>query len=249
MVNITIELEAFTGPMDLLCHLIDKNKINIYDIPISQLVDQYMLYLDAMIKKDMDDISAFLVMATTLLQIKSALMLPKTQKDDNSEDIDPREELVKRLLEYKKIKEVTSEFKEREEINSTLLYKDADKVISELKKDNTSTIEDFLHGLKLDDLYLAFREVMMRKDDKVDTIRSSFKGIERDLFTVSQKMVYVREYLYIHNEVYFSKIFRAKSHKMEKVVTFLALLELIKNKEVLVCQDSFFSDILIKKRS
>lgn len=245
--DVTIELDVFQGPLDLLYHLIEKNKIDIYDIPISELVDQYMVYLDALIEKKMEDISSFIVMATTLLEIKSKMLLPKPPVEED-EDFDPREELVKRLLEYKKIKEVTTEFKKREEESASILYKEADNVVKDLKKEDYSTLHDFLDGINIDDLYKAFQEVMSRKDDKIDIIRSSFKSVEKDTFTIEGKMGYIRDLIYINKTTNFSKIFHKNTRKIEKVVTFLAVLELMKNFEIRIKQDEIFGEIVIVKR-
>ena len=233
MEQVTIRLDAFEGPMDLLYHLIEKNEIDIYDIPIASLTDQYLAYLDAAEDRNMDGMSEFLVMAATLLEIKSKLLLPKPKKEAEEEGPDPRAELVERLLEYKKIKGVTAEWKARAEEAARLLYKPADKAIAKLRREEDQPLEDFLMGVTMEDLYLAFQEVMQRKESKVDHVRSSFRAVERDL-------------LILQPQITFFGIFRRKSRKMEKVVTFLALLELIKRKEVQITQQGTFSEIYIR---
>ena len=107
--SISVKLEAFEGPLDLLLHLIDKNKLNIYDIPITLITDQYMEYINAMEEKDLEIMSEFLVMAATLIHIKSKMLLPKVEVEEDEEDYDPRQELVERLLEYKKFKYISNE--------------------------------------------------------------------------------------------------------------------------------------------
>ena len=149
MEQVTIRLDAFEGPMDLLYHLIEKNEIDIYDIPIDSLTDQYLAYLDAAEDRNMDGMSEFLVMATTLLEIKSKLLLPKPKKEAEEEGPDPRAELVERLLEYKKIKGVTAEWKARAEEASRLLYKPSDKAIAKLRREEYQPLEDFLMGLTM----------------------------------------------------------------------------------------------------
>lgn len=246
MEQVTIRLDAFEGPMDLLYHLIEKNEIDIYDIPIASLTDQYLAYLDAAEDRNMDGMSEFLVMAATLLEIKSKLLLPKPKKESEEEGPDPRAELVERLLEYKKIKGVTAEWKARAEEAARLLYKPADKAIAKLRKEEDQPLEDFLMGVTMEDLYLAFQEVMQRKESKVDHVRSSFRAVERDLFTIQDKMDYIRDLLILQPQITFFGIFRRKARKMEKVVTFLALLELIKRKEVQITQQGTFSEIYIR---
>lgn len=204
MEQVTIRLDAFEGPMDLLYHLIEKNEIDIYDIPIASLTDQYLAYLDAAEDRNMDGMSEFLVMAATLLEIKSKLLLPKPKKEAEEEGPDPRAELVERLLEYKKIKGVTAEWKARAEEAARLLYKPADKAIAKLRREEDQPLEDFLMGVTMEDLYLAFQEVMQRKESKVDHVRSSFRAVERDLFTIQDKMDYIRDLLILQPQITFS---------------------------------------------
>lgn len=246
MERITIRLDAFEGPLDLLYHLIEKNEIDIYDIPIARLTDQYLEYLDAAEDRDMDGMSEFLVLAATLLEIKSKLLLPKS-KNEEEEGPDPREELVQRLLEYKKIKGVTDEWRQREEEAALVFYKEADQAVKQLKGKEPQALEDFLQGVTMEDLYLAFQQVMNRKETKVDHVRSSFKAVPRDLFTVQEKMEYIRDMLILQPKTTFLSIFREKARKMEKVVTFLALLELIKRKEVQISQNITFGEITISR--
>ncbi|WP_317855857.1 segregation and condensation protein A [Chakrabartyella piscis] len=242
MEKLTLRLDAFEGPLDLLYHLIEKNEIDIYDIPIAKLTDQYLEYLNQDTTRNMDEMSEFLVMAATLLEIKSKLLLPKT-KDEEEEGIDPREELVKRLLEYKKIKEVTDEWKQREEEAALVFYKEADSAIQQLKEQEPQDLDEFLEGITMEDLKLAFQEVMNRKETKVDRVRSTFQSVQRDLFTVQEKMEYIRDMLILQPKTTFRSIFRVNARKMEKVVTFLALLELIKQKEIYITQSATFGEI------
>ncbi len=246
MESINIQLEAFEGPFDLLFHLIEKNEIDIYDIPIAQLTEQYLSFLEQAEYKNMDSMSEFLIMAATLLEIKSKFLLPK-QKEEQEQKQDPREELVNKLLEYKKFKEVTERFKKREEKAALVCYKEADKAVQELKQSKKEDLDKFLSGITLDNLYEAFTEVMKRRETKIDKVRSSFKSVERDLYTIDEKIDYIRDLLILHPYVSFHHIFREKAVKMEIVVTFLALLELIKMKEVMVSQEKTFSEILIRK--
>lgn len=245
MQGVTIRLDAFEGPLDLLYHLIEKNEIDIYDIPIASLTDQYMAYLDAAEDRNMDGMSEFLVMAATLLEIKSKMLLPSPKKETEEEGPDPREELVQRLLEYKKIKGVTDEWKQRAEEAALVFYKEADSAVKKLRQREEQPLDDFLQGITMEDLYRAFQEVMNRKEAKVDRVRSGFRSVERDLFTVQDKMEYIRDLLILQPKITFFGIFRKGARKMEKVVTFLALLELIKTKEVWISQERTFGEITI----
>lgn len=247
MESINVHLEAFEGPFDLLFHLIEKNEIDIYDIPIAQLTEQYIAFLEQAECKNMDSMSEFLLMAATLIEIKSKLLLPKQKQEQQQQD--PREELVNKLLEYKKFKEITEDFKKREETAALVLYKEADKAVEKLKKSTEEDVDldKFLCGITLDNLYEAFTEVMKRRETKIDRVRSSFKSVERDLYTIDEKIDYIRDLLILRPSVSFYTIFRPEAVKMEIVVTFLALLELIKMKEVSVSQKETFSEILITK--
>ena len=248
METINIRLAAFEGPLDLLYHLIEKNEIDIYDIPIAALTEQYLAYLDAAEDRDMDGMSEFLLMSATLLEIKSKLLLPKP-KAEEEEGPDPREELVQRLLEYKRIKDATETLKEREEEAALVYYKEADASVARLKEQPPQELEDLLQGITMDDLYQAFRQVMARKETKEDKVRSSFRSVQKDLFTVGEKMEYIRDMLILHphEKTAFHTIFRRNAGKMERVVTFLALLELIKQKEVQITQEKNFGEIFISR--
>ena len=247
METINIRLAAFEGPLDLLYHLIEKNEIDIYDIPIVEITNQYMEYIQEMERStSMESMSEFLVMAATLLKIKSRMLLPKEEKE---EEEDPREELVQRLLEYKRIKDATETLKEREEEAALVYYKEADASVAKLKEQPPQELEDLLQGITMDDLYQAFRQVMARKETKEDKVRSSFRSVQKDLFTVGEKMEYIRDMLILHphEKTAFHTIFRRNAGKMERVVTFLALLELIKQKEVQITQEKNFGEIFISR--
>lgn len=246
MEAITIRLDAFEGPLDLLYHLIEKNEIDIYDIPIADLTAQYLAFLDSAADRDMDGMSEFLVMAATLLEIKSKMLLP-AEKAEEAEAPDPREELVQRLLEYKKIKDVTEAFKEREEQAALVFYKEADASVAQLRQAPPQELEDLLQGITMEDLYLAFRRVMAVRETKVDRVRASFRSVPKDLYTVGEKMAFIRDLLILHphGKTPFGSIFRQNAAKMEQVVTFLALLELMKQKEVYVTQEKNFDEIFI----
>lgn len=246
MKQVTVRLDAFEGPLDLLYHLIEKNEIDIYDIPIAKITDQYLEYLEQAEDRDMNGMSEFLVMAATLLEIKSKLLLPKIKSDDE-DGPDPREELVQRLLEYKKIKGVTDEWKHKEEEAALVFYKEADVAIKRLKDSTPQPLDELLKGITTEDLYLAFCQVMERKETKVDHIHSAFRAIPRDIFTVNEKMEYIKDVLILQQKTTFSGIFRKTAGKMEKVITFLALLELIKQKDVFIAQDYTFGEITISR--
>lgn len=245
MQNVNIKLETFEGPIELLYHLIEKNKIDIYDIPIASLTEQYLEEISSESYRNMDNISEFMVMAATLIEIKSKMLLPVEPSEDEEEEIDPRAQLVERLLEYKKFKSISEDFKDRQEQAAQVFYKEGEIPEEFLKYKEPVDINDVLKGISINDLYNAFKEVMARKENKVDKVRSGFKAVERDLFTIEEKMEYITDLLTLSPKVLFRQMFRKGSGKNEKVVTFLAILELIKNKRISFSQGELFGDIEI----
>lgn len=246
MKTINIKLEAFEGPFDLLYHLIEKNKIDIYNIPISSLTDQYIEFIENSNSKDMDNMSEFIVMATTLLEIKSKMLLPKIKDENNQNDKDPREELVKKLIEYKKFKNIADDFRKREKSSSFIYFKSKNNNLK-FFEDNEESFEEFMKNVTLEDIFKAFENVMNRKEAKIDHVRNSFKSVERDLYTIDEKIDYIRDLIFLTPKITFKSIFRKSVAKTEIVVTFLALLELIKMKDIFVEQDKTFGEIIIKK--
>jgi len=246
METIQIKLEAFEGPMDLLLHLITKNEIDIYDIPIALLADQYMEYLQAFSHQTMDSLSAFLVMATTLLEIKSKMLLPGSIKNSEDEEEDPREELVNRLVEYKRFKMAALLLHDKTE-GAMAVYKTPDENIRSLFEYKPS-LDELLSDITLERLLVIFHDTIHRKELKTDVIRSGFKSIPKDLYTVEDKMAYMLDMLTIHKQIFFSDLMRQtirKVVKAEQVVMFLALLELIKIKKIQANQTAAFKDIHI----
>ena len=242
MDNMTVRLDSFSGPMDLLYHLIEKNEIDIYDIPIAELTDQYMEFISREENKNMDGMSEFVVMAADLIEIKSRMLLPKVQTEEQE---DPREELVQKLLEYKKFKGVTEILQQRCETASKMFFREPDIIIPELSKRDELTVEECLNGLTMADLYRAFRDVMIRREKKVDRIRSGFKSVKHDNFTVDEKIVSLRSILKVTPRVKFYDMFTDTSTREEILVTFLALLELIRHHSVLIEQNDIFGEIMI----
>lgn len=244
--DIEFKLEAFEGPMELLLHLIEKNKIDIYDIPIGEITEQYMSYISDFSNRDMENMSEFLVMAATLIEIKSNMLLPKTVSAEEDDGTDPREELVRRIIEYKKAKRAAEIFYERQESAETYLFKTPDYgIISKARKSMPMKISEILDGVDLEMLYQAFRDVIKRQDIKRDKIRGGFNSVGRDLFTVEDKIQYISDLLFLKREIIFTEVFKKNVSRSEVVVTFLAVLELIKIKKVFVRQNNNFDDIFI----
>lgn len=247
MKNLQVKLEIFEGPFDLLLKLIDKNKIDIYNIPISKLTDDYLSYVKNMVNLDMNETSEFILMATMLLEIKSKMLLPKDKNIETNEEIDPREELVKKLVEYKKYKLVAETLATKEVFSEKVIFKKVDIDLINSFKTKSSITQELIDGLNLDMLYNVFKEVLKRKDLKKDYIRSGFKSVTKSLYNVKDKMQYIKDILFLEQELNFKKILEESNSKIEIVVTFLAILELIKEREIKILQQNIFSEIIIFK--
>lgn len=243
--GIPIKLEAFEGPLDLLLHLIDKNKINIYDIPIVTITDQYMAYIAAMESKDMDIMSEFLVMAATLLNIKSRMLLPRKEADKEEEEEDPRKELVERLLEYKMYKYMSYELKDRQLDAARVVYKEP-SIPDEIKNFKEEVdLDELLSDLTLNKLHAVFKSVMRRQVDRIDPIRSSFGRIEKEEVNQEEKMAYIESYAREHRQFSFRSLLEKQSSKMDIIVTFLGILEFMKMGVLRISQEAIFDDIII----
>jgi len=246
MVDISVKLDAYEGPIGLLYSLIEKNEIDIYDIPIAQIADQYMEIVSAF-PPDMESLSLFLVMAATLLEIKAKMLLP-SKKNEDEEELDPREELVRRLLEYKKFKEISEILRDKGSSYFTVVYKEADETVKGLLSLPNRDMDELLEGIDTEALFAVFVDVLNRKELKVDKIRASFNSVKKDEFTIEKKIVHLKSLLKLKKKLKFSELFDENADKPEIVVTFLALLELIKQKEVGVRQVGVFKEIVIEGR-
>ena len=177
--GIPVKLQVFEGPLDLLLHLIDKNKIDIYDIPIVEITNQYMEYIRAMEKEDLNVMSEFLLMAATLLDIKCRMLLPKEINEEGQEE-DPRQELVEQLLQYKMYKYMAYELRDRQVEGERAIYREPDIPEEVQEYVEPVNLEELLGDLTLAKLNRIFRDVMRRQDEKIDPIRSGFGKIEKE---------------------------------------------------------------------
>jgi len=232
---LSVKIESFEGPLDLLLHLIDVNKFNIFDIPIVEITEQYMEYLDSMETEDLNVMSEFLVMAATLLEIKAKMLLP-VEVDEEGEEIDPREDLVQKLLEYKMYKYMSYELRDRLSVSGQAFYK-GPTIPDEVAKYEQPV-----------DLQKIFQGLMRRQTEKIDPIRSKFGQIEREEVSLDEKMNAVRTYAESHSSFYFSALMMEQKGKIQMIVTFLAILELMKTGELTVMQEHTFDDMLITSR-
>ena len=171
--GIPVKLQVFEGPLDLLLHLIDKNKIDIYDIPIVEITNQYMDYIKAMEREDLNVMSEFLVMAATLLDIKCKMLLPKEVTEDGEEE-DPRQELVEQLLQYKMYKYMSYELRDRELDGGRTMYKDPTIPEEVMNYVEPVDLDELLGNLTLATLNRVFQDVIRRQEDQIDPVRSKF---------------------------------------------------------------------------
>lgn len=242
--GIPVKLQVFEGPLDLLLHLIDKNKIDIYDIPIVEITNQYMEYINAMEKADLNVMSEFLLMAATLLDIKCRMLLPKEENEDGEEE-DPRQELVEQLLEYKLYKYMAYELKDRQTDSEYIMYKEATVPDEVMKYEEPVDLDSLLGDLTLTKLNVIFQDVMKRQVNKIDPVRSKFGKIQKEEVTLPDKLEFVTEYAKNHRKFSFRELLNRQSSKTQIVVTFLAVLQLMKEGTISIEQEQPFDDILI----
>ena len=245
--GIPVKLQVFEGPLDLLLHLIDKNKIDIYDIPIVEITNQYMEYIQAMEKEDLNIMSEFLVMAATLLDIKCKMLLPKEVNEEGEEE-DPRQELVEQLLEYKMYKYMSYELRDRQMDGEQVLYKDPSIPNEVLEYVEPVDLDELLGDLTLAKLNRIFKEVMKKQVDKIDPVRSKFGKIEKEEVTLPDRLDFVSEYARTHSRCSFRSLLEQQTSRTQIVVTFLAVLQLMKEGVILIRQEHAFDDILILSR-
>lgn len=238
---INIKIEVFEGPMDLLLHLIKKAEVDIYDIPIAEITEQYIEYLKQMEELDLNIASEFLVMAATLLEIKSQMLLPrkKSLEDENAVDIDPRQELIEKLVEYKKYKEFAERLKSIED-NNFLFFKAPDVI------DDIEDEEVFYRNITLDNLMYSFKKVIKLYENKFNKRGEIPRDIDYDEYKIEDKMEEIQRAIALHRSLHFEEFFVDVRDKLELVVIFLAMLELIKLKLIKVVQNHNFGDILIE---
>jgi segregation and condensation protein A len=242
--SLSVKLEAFDGPLDLLLHLIEKNKIDIFDIPIVEITQQYMEYVEQMETKDMDVMSDFLVMAATLLRIKSKMLLPAPVNEEGEEE-DPRAELVERLLEYKMFKYASYELKDRQMDASRMLFKSSSIPPEIADFQEEVDVGELLSDVTLSKLQNIFRDVMKKQVDKIDPIRSKFGNIEKEKVSLTDRMLYIEEYAMLHQNFPFRGLLEEQHSKIMLIVTFLGILELMKVGKLKILQENIFDEIMI----
>lgn len=234
-----IKLEMFEGPFDLLLHLIDKNEVDIYDIPIAEITAQYLDYIEQMKELDLDVAGEFLVMAATLLAIKAKMLLPKPPVEDleDEEDLDPRTQLVRDLLEYKKIKEAAVCLEEHYLSRQKLHHRDNDISLYSSLFGEVNPLE----GKTLDDLTAAFYNIWQKVKEEKTTL-----SIKKNVISIGSMMDKI--YFKVCDNpkgILFADLMSEATGKIHLIVSFMAMLELIKSRTVKVYQEEIFQDIFI----
>lgn len=242
--KLEFKINQFEGPLDLLLHLIDKNKFNIFDIPIVEITEQYLDYLNRMQEENLDVMSEFLVMAATLISIKAKMLLPREEKEEEEEE-DPRAELVRRLLEYKMYKYASLELKDMNFDAGKNYYKPATipKEVLEYKEEIDPA--EVIGDVTLAKLNEIFTQVMKRTVDRVDPVRSKFGTIEKDEVRIEDKMDDIRASIRGLKGINFKTLLEIQATKINIIVTFMAILELMKVGDITIRQDELFGDIII----
>lgn len=231
-----VRLEHFEGPLDLLLFLIKQEKINIYDIPIARITEQYLVYLERISLTDLESAGDFLLMAATLMRIKARMLLPSVSEGDEADE-DPRRELVDRLLEYQKFKEAASTLKGMHEDRALLHARGMREVLPE------SDEPPELEPATLYDLMRAFNQVLKRV-----SYRETLK-VEREEHSIEEKRTEILEHLSESGRVLFEDLFGEGVTRLTVIVTFVALLDLIRTRHVEVGQSRRFGEIWIEKRN
>lgn len=232
--ELQLKLSQFEGPLDLLLHLLEKDKIDIKDIFVSDITEQYLAFVADLSQLDMENASEFLTVAAHLLEIKSRSLLPKPIPLEEGEE-DPEQALIRRLTEYKMYKEAGEKLHDMEEENLRAYY----KLPEEMHLQERIELED----MKLDALMQAFRDVLRRVESKAPPRQ---REIQRDTYTVKGKMAYIRKKLAVKKEISFFELFEEDGNKSEVVTTFSAMLELWKNRYLNLTQVENFGDITVR---
>ena len=237
--NLDLKLNEFEGPLDLLLHLIKENKMDIFDIQIEKITEQYLEYIRKQESMNLEVDSEYLVLASELIEIKSKWLLPREKKEETEEEIDPREELINRLLEYEAYKEITKTLKEKEQIRMEIYTKAPSDITGYIEEDTNLNID-----ITLDDLVDAFQKFLERKKQS-KPLATRVTGNE---ITVSSRRKDIKRILVKEKKISFFKLFPVYS-KEYVVATFLAVLEMVKSKELIITQNETFDDIICEVRS
>ena len=234
----TIKIDNFQGPLDLLLYFIQRDKINMYDISINHITKEYLNYINMMKDLNIEIAGEFILMSSMLMKIKSRMLLPRYEKELDEEIEDPRQELIDRLVEYKKYKYASEEMKEILEMSSLKYEKGIDEKLDDEQLDLSSYYKDY----SVFDLVMIFNNII-NKSSKIDLYQT-----EIEQFTINEKSIEIMSTLNKKKEIIFSEIIKNISSKIEQIVIFLALLDLMKNNSIKIIQNDVFAKISIIKK-
>lgn len=234
-----VRLDVFEGPLDLLLYLIKRDEVDIYDISIEKITKEYLAFLEAFQTLNIELAGEFIVMAATLLYIKSRMLLPRDQQlpEEEADEDDPRWELIRQLVEYKKFKEAADRLREREALQEALFPRMP--VVPELPAAENLALEE----VGIFDLIHAFQKVLKRLENKTEDLRDIFE----ENFTVGDKIESIMRRTEEGVSVRFAELFSDAASRAEIVVTFLAMLELIRMKQLMVRQEEGFGEIWVER--
>ncbi|HJS75123.1 MAG TPA: segregation/condensation protein A [Vicinamibacteria bacterium] len=237
-----VRLPVFDGPMDLLLHLIRKNEVDIYDIPIAEITRQYLETLELMEELNIDLASEFLVMAATLIHIKSKMLLPPPHEDGTTDEVgeDPRNELVARLLEFQRYKEAAQQLHQQEELRAAIWIR-PEEALHPRSNGHSETPDDGLIEVDLFELISAFREVLERVRLRVDLV------YEREVISIEQMIERLKGRLAPGSQSVFVDLFEEACDRATVIVTFLAILELTRLREIRIFQQGLFGPIHVQR--
>lgn len=240
-----IKIDNFEGPFDLLLHLIKKNKMDIYNIKIFDITSQYLEHLETMKEMDLEITSEFIVIAATLLEIKSRTLLPKIKNDEESDE-DPQLSLVEKLIRYKRFKGAAEVLREKSLYNG-IVFSKKPEIIEEKKVDKNN--DDIFKNITMLDLYNIYNQLIEQMKNKLNesNVGNMSKTVEMDKYKIEDKIIFIKSLLESKDIYSFRDIISECESKIETIVTFLALLELIKDKQVKVSQDNSFEEIFIER--
>lgn len=235
----TVSINEFDGPLDLLLHLIKKSDINIYDIKIEEIAKQYLDYINQMQEMNLNIASEYLVMAAELIEMKSSNLLPKKEIITDEEEIDPKENLINRLLEYQKYKEITSSLKIMEQERQKIFDKNPENMENYIDSNNTNTNIE----LDINLIVNSFMNVLNRQKE----LKPLNTKITKKEYSVTKRSNEIKSILKIKKEVKLEELLEIMS-KNYLITTFLSVLDLVKKEEICVVQDNNFDSILLRLR-
>lgn len=234
-----IKLQNFEGPLDLLLFFISRDKINIYDIPIHKITDEFLRYVEMMKLLRIEVAGEFILMASMLMRIKSRMLLPKPEPEGDEEIEDPRLDLVQQLLEYKRFKEAGHELEKSQEIHSMSYPKGKKEEIEHQEE----SLSDVMQDVKLVDLLVMFDKLMKNlPEQNIYELNAEEFNISNELETIRVQFTKIKKMPFLH-------LFQQAVTKLKVVVTFMAILEMIQNKELLLVQDNVFGEIQLEAKA